>query len=292
MRDSGPICVKNSARRSRLHALALQRMGQIQQSQERRRRRGPRQQKAEASRLGADAQRPARRARRRQHRRQRPRLAAHHRRMLAEHHTGTQSRLHPRRLRAKSSATISVPHRSSGCATASPATTLTATSTISHASSTRPRSSPIVEKDQSDANYAALQENLALLRSMKDLDGRTVPHRDAPDARAHLFRRTAPARQLREFLHREQFVIVPTFNDRQRSRRPQHARRAFSRPRDRGHRLPRSGPGPRHAPLHDAAAAEVARFAASAPAVAAPRRFVAGISRSWHSALATLQCRI
>src|ERR1700722_5422291 len=93
-----PDLGKKLERRPRLYPLAIQRLGEIQQPQTRRRRRDARQQVVEASRLGAHAQRKPRRARRRQHRRQRPRFAADDRGMLTQQNAGAQPRLHTRGL--------------------------------------------------------------------------------------------------------------------------------------------------------------------------------------------------
>jgi len=45
----------------------------------------------------------------------------------------------------------------------------------------------IVEEDPAEANYSALQENLARLKKMKDQDGRGVDSGNAADAEAGLF---------------------------------------------------------------------------------------------------------
>ena len=202
-------------------------------------------------------QRPPRGARRRQHRRQRPRHPAHHRRMPAQPSAGPQSGPRPAQISKPFSATISAPPTSSGSATASPATTRTATWTTSRASSIPTTVVTVVEADRADANYEPLQENLARLRKMKDQDGQPLRVETLPMPAAGLLRRPAPARELRQFLHRQRPRARPHLQRPERPRRAQHAGRAVPRPRSRRHRLPRPGPRPRHAPLHDPAAARV-----------------------------------
>ena len=114
--------------------------------------------------------RPPRGSRRRQHRSQRRRHTHHHRRVPAKQNAGTQSRLHPRRLRNNIPRLFRRTERSLARAAASPATTPTATWTIWPASSIQQRWSPSWN-EPTDANYEPLQENLARLRKMKDQDG-------------------------------------------------------------------------------------------------------------------------
>ena len=60
----------------------------------------------------------------------------------------------------------------------------------------------VIEKDPAEANYAPLEENLALLREMKDQDGRPLRVETLPMPEPVYFARPAPACKLRQFLHR------------------------------------------------------------------------------------------
>ncbi len=55
----------------------------------------------------------------------------------------------------------------------------------------------IVEENRFDANYAHLQENFALLKQMKDQDGKPLRVEELPMPAPVFFRRPAPPRQLR-----------------------------------------------------------------------------------------------
>jgi agmatine deiminase len=71
----------------------------------------------------------------------------------------------------------------------------------------------VVEKDQSEANYDPLQENLALLREMKDQDGRALRIEALPmPAHVHFDGQRLPA-SYANFYIANQIVLVPTFND-------------------------------------------------------------------------------
>jgi agmatine deiminase len=71
----------------------------------------------------------------------------------------------------------------------------------------------IVENDSNDANYAALQENLALLRTMKDQDGRPLCVEALPmPAPVYFDGQRLPA-SYANFYIANKIVIVPTFND-------------------------------------------------------------------------------
>jgi agmatine deiminase len=71
----------------------------------------------------------------------------------------------------------------------------------------------IVENDSNDANYAALQENLALLRTMKDQDGRLLRVETLPmPAPVYFDGQRLPA-SYANFYIANKIVIVPTFND-------------------------------------------------------------------------------
>ena len=71
----------------------------------------------------------------------------------------------------------------------------------------------IVEENSSDANYAALQENLSLLNSMKDQDGKALRVETLPmPAPIHLMD-SGCLRATRIFTLANKMVLVPTFND-------------------------------------------------------------------------------
>jgi len=71
----------------------------------------------------------------------------------------------------------------------------------------------VVEQDRSDVNYGALQENLALLKSMKDTDGRAFRIETLPmPAPVYFDGQRLPA-SYANFYIANQLVIVPTFND-------------------------------------------------------------------------------
>jgi agmatine deiminase len=71
----------------------------------------------------------------------------------------------------------------------------------------------IVENNSSDANYAPLQENLALLKSMKDQDGRPLRVETLPmPATVYFDGQRLPA-SYANFYIANKLVIVPTFND-------------------------------------------------------------------------------
>jgi agmatine deiminase len=71
----------------------------------------------------------------------------------------------------------------------------------------------IVEDDPTDANYAPLQENLALLKSMKDQDGRPLRVETLPmPAPVYFDGQRLPA-SYANFYIANRIVLVPTFND-------------------------------------------------------------------------------
>jgi agmatine deiminase len=71
----------------------------------------------------------------------------------------------------------------------------------------------VVEHDRSDVNYGALQENLALLKSMKDTDGRPFRIETLPmPAPVYFDRQRLPA-SYANFYIANKLVLVPTFND-------------------------------------------------------------------------------
>jgi agmatine deiminase len=71
----------------------------------------------------------------------------------------------------------------------------------------------IVENDSNDANYAPLQENLALLKTMKDQDGQPLRVETLPmPAPVYFDGQRLPASYANFFIANK-IVIVPTFND-------------------------------------------------------------------------------
>src|SRR5262249_49692163 len=71
----------------------------------------------------------------------------------------------------------------------------------------------IVEENPADANYAPLQENLALLKTMKDQDGAPLRIETLPmPAPVHFDGQRLPA-SYANFYIANQLVLVPTFND-------------------------------------------------------------------------------
>ena len=71
----------------------------------------------------------------------------------------------------------------------------------------------IVEQDRSDANYAALQENLQLLKSMKDQDGKPLRVETLPmPAPVYFDGQRLPA-SYANFYIANKLVLVPVFND-------------------------------------------------------------------------------
>jgi agmatine deiminase len=71
----------------------------------------------------------------------------------------------------------------------------------------------IVEDDPKDVNYARLQENLALLQTMKDQDGRPLRVETLPmPAPVYFDGQRLPA-SYANFYIANKIVIVPTFND-------------------------------------------------------------------------------
>lgn len=71
----------------------------------------------------------------------------------------------------------------------------------------------IVEEDRSDANYAVLQENLKLLKSMKDQDGKPLQVETLPmPAPVYFHKQRLPA-SYANFYIANKLVLVPVFND-------------------------------------------------------------------------------
>jgi agmatine deiminase len=71
----------------------------------------------------------------------------------------------------------------------------------------------IVENDPKDANYALLQENLALLKTMRDQDGRTLRVETLPMPAAVYFDGQRLPASYANFYIANKIVMVPTFND-------------------------------------------------------------------------------
>jgi agmatine deiminase len=71
----------------------------------------------------------------------------------------------------------------------------------------------VVEQDKSDANYAPLQENLGLLRSMKDPDGKPFQIEALPMPAPIYFDNQRLPASYANFYIANKLIIVPTFND-------------------------------------------------------------------------------
>ena len=71
----------------------------------------------------------------------------------------------------------------------------------------------LVENDSNDANYAPLQENLALLKLMKDQDGRPLRVETLPMPSPVYFDGQRLPASYANFYIANKLVIVPTFND-------------------------------------------------------------------------------
>ena len=71
----------------------------------------------------------------------------------------------------------------------------------------------VVEEDSSDANYAALQENLVRLRLLRDQDGRALQVETLPMPKAVMFDGQRLPASYANFYIANGLVIVPTFND-------------------------------------------------------------------------------
>ena len=71
----------------------------------------------------------------------------------------------------------------------------------------------MVEENASDANYTALQDNFARLKSMKDQDGNPLQVETLPmPAPVYFDQQRLPA-SYANFYIANQMVLVPTFND-------------------------------------------------------------------------------
>jgi agmatine deiminase len=71
----------------------------------------------------------------------------------------------------------------------------------------------VAEQDPSDANYPPLRENLALLKSMKDLDGRAFRIETLPMPSPVFFDSQRLPASYANFYIANKIVLVPTFND-------------------------------------------------------------------------------
>jgi agmatine deiminase len=71
----------------------------------------------------------------------------------------------------------------------------------------------IVEDDPKDANFGALQENLALLKTMKDQEGRPLRVETLPMPAPVFFDRQRLPASYANFCIANKIVLVPTFND-------------------------------------------------------------------------------
>jgi agmatine deiminase len=71
----------------------------------------------------------------------------------------------------------------------------------------------VVENDPSEVNYQSLQENLALLREMKDQDGRPLRVETLPMPDPVYFDEQRLPASYANFYMANQLVLVPTFND-------------------------------------------------------------------------------
>jgi agmatine deiminase len=71
----------------------------------------------------------------------------------------------------------------------------------------------IVEENQADSNYAALQENLELLKSMKDQDGKPLRIETLPMPTSIFFDSQRLPASYANFYIANKLVLVPVFND-------------------------------------------------------------------------------
>jgi agmatine deiminase len=70
-----------------------------------------------------------------------------------------------------------------------------------------------VEENKSDANYSALQENLSLLQSMKDQDGKPLRVETLPMPAPVFFNKQRLPASYANFYIANKMVLVPVFND-------------------------------------------------------------------------------
>jgi agmatine deiminase len=71
----------------------------------------------------------------------------------------------------------------------------------------------VVEADPRDSNYAALQENLALLKNMRDQDGRAIRVETLPMPSPIFFNKQRLPASYANFYIANRLVLVPVFND-------------------------------------------------------------------------------
>ncbi len=89
----------------------------------------------------------------------------------------------------------------------------------------------IVEDDRNDANYAALQENLAILKSSKGQDGKPLRVATLPMPAPVYFDGFRLPASYAKLLHRQPVGDRAHLHRPQRSRRPQHPSRLVPQPR-------------------------------------------------------------
>ena len=193
--------------------------------------------------------------RRRLHRHQRPGHSADHRRMPAERSAAAQSRASAASSSSVPSTTILASSRSSGWGAALPATTPMATWTTSRASSGRRHIVTAVEPNTKDPNHEPLAENLARLKAARTADGKQFTVVELPLPRPVVFRGQRLPASYANFYIANGLVLVPTFHDPNDRVALEYPRRVVSGSRSHRHPRRRSGLGPRHAALHDPAAA-------------------------------------
>jgi agmatine deiminase len=71
----------------------------------------------------------------------------------------------------------------------------------------------VIEEDKSDVNYAPLEENLALLKSMRDADGRALRVETLPMPKPVFFARQRLPASYANFYIANKLVLVPAFDD-------------------------------------------------------------------------------
>ncbi len=112
----------------------------------------------------------------------------------------------------------------------------------------------VVEENSADENYAPLRENLERLKAMTDQDGHRLRVETLPMPKPIYFDGQRLPASYANFYIANGIVIVPTFNDLERSRGAEQTCRTFSRSRSHRRRMPRSCSWPGDASLHDATA--------------------------------------
>ena len=95
----------------------------------------------------------------------------------------------------------------------------------------------VIEDDPSEVNYQPLQENLALLREMKDQDGRALRVETLPMPEPVYFDGQRLPASYANFYIANQLVLVPTFNDARDAVALAKLAGIVSRPQSRRNRL-------------------------------------------------------